>query len=104
MSPFIPGILHSCPAECSGIPATVLPPSTASMNKDVSHFAITEAILWKGLNECQDEDQARRGQGRGRGARDFLTAGDERRAGRRGRSGWPPSGLTLVQTRLHAAE
>src|SRR5919199_1670098 len=80
MSPFIPGILHSCSAECSGIPATVLPPSTASMNKDVSHFTITEAILWKGPNECQDEDQARRDQGRG--ARDFLTAGDERHAGR----------------------
>jgi hypothetical protein len=42
MPSFIPGISHSCSLVCSGIPATTLPPSTASRNRDVSHFAITE--------------------------------------------------------------
>jgi hypothetical protein len=32
----------------------VLPHSTASMNRDVSHFTITKAILWNGSNERQD--------------------------------------------------
>lgn len=44
---FIPGMLHSCSLECSGIPARALPPRTAIRNKDVSHFVIAKSDFIK---------------------------------------------------------
>jgi hypothetical protein len=48
----IPGILHPCLPECRGIPTTALPPSTKSMNKEISRFAI-KVILVKNLKVSQ---------------------------------------------------
>ena len=53
MPSFIPGMLHSCSPECSGMPATALMPSAANRNEDASHFTTTEAILLNGLKVSQ---------------------------------------------------
>lgn len=50
---FISCIEHSCSPECSGIPATVPPQSTAIMNEHVSHFVTARPILLTGTEACQ---------------------------------------------------
>ncbi|MFN2598013.1 MAG: hypothetical protein ABR563_12605 [Pyrinomonadaceae bacterium] len=57
---FIIGMAHSCSPECNGTPAAALPPSTASMNKDVSHFATAKPILFARPEESQAEVPAAR--------------------------------------------
>lgn len=53
MPPLIPCMLHSCSLECSGIPASALPPSAAIRIRDVSHFAIASQTVLEGLDACQ---------------------------------------------------
>lgn len=56
MPSIIPGILHSRSPACSGMPATALPPTTASKIRDVSHLVITEKDSIKGpgrLSRCR---------------------------------------------------
>jgi hypothetical protein len=53
--PVIPGMLHSCSLECSGIPAAALAPTAKISRRLVSFFNIAIANVVKYSKACQDQ-------------------------------------------------
>ena|SRR5438067_719064 len=54
ISPIMPGMLHDCSLECSGVPAKAPPATISKSTSDVSRVLMTISTLWKTSNRCQD--------------------------------------------------
>ena len=54
ISPIMPGMLHDCSLECSGVPAKAPPATINKSISDVSRVLMTIPTVWKTTKACQD--------------------------------------------------